>query len=198
MCYVFVFSSRRRQTRCALVTGVQTCALPIWRCASTCWTKRFAATSVGSAPTSAANASASECAASVDRTRVRRPRPAAIAAVPEAMVDLPTPPLPVKRRIRTFSRHSQRLDALLQSLERRVDQDLLALALQHADQRDRDVKRQAVGDLGRAVAQVAHRVGAVEALGRASCRDRVCQYGSISGGAVSLKNNKTHKTRLNS
>src|SRR3546814_8590122 len=25
----FVFASRRRQTRCALVTGVQTCALPI-------------------------------------------------------------------------------------------------------------------------------------------------------------------------
>src|SRR3546814_5014674 len=32
MCFVFVvffFSSRRRHTRCALVTGVQTCALPI-------------------------------------------------------------------------------------------------------------------------------------------------------------------------
>src|SRR3546814_4410977 len=31
-CYVFLFffSSRRRHTRCALVTGVQTCALPIW------------------------------------------------------------------------------------------------------------------------------------------------------------------------
>src|SRR3546814_9604094 len=30
--FVFVcfFSSRRRHTRCALVTGVQTCALPIW------------------------------------------------------------------------------------------------------------------------------------------------------------------------
>src|SRR3546814_4104594 len=28
--YVFFFSSRRRHTRCALVTGVQTCALPIW------------------------------------------------------------------------------------------------------------------------------------------------------------------------
>src|SRR3546814_5487797 len=28
--YVF-FSSRRRHTRCALVTGVQTCALPIYR-----------------------------------------------------------------------------------------------------------------------------------------------------------------------
>src|SRR3546814_2485788 len=27
---VCFFSSRRRHTRCALVTGVQTCALPIW------------------------------------------------------------------------------------------------------------------------------------------------------------------------
>src|SRR3546814_12380874 len=26
----FFFSSRRRHTRCALVTGLQTCALPIW------------------------------------------------------------------------------------------------------------------------------------------------------------------------
>src|SRR3546814_14047664 len=33
---VFFFSSRRRHTRCALVTGVQTCALPI----STCTRKR--------------------------------------------------------------------------------------------------------------------------------------------------------------
>src|SRR3546814_1315125 len=37
----FFFSSRRRHTRCALVTGVQTCALPIcmdepWR-----WSSRF-------------------------------------------------------------------------------------------------------------------------------------------------------------
>src|SRR3546814_7452349 len=33
MCVYFVcvlFSSRRRHTRCALVTGVQTCALPIY------------------------------------------------------------------------------------------------------------------------------------------------------------------------
>src|SRR3546814_3476782 len=29
MYFVFFFSSRRRHTRCALVTGVQTCALPI-------------------------------------------------------------------------------------------------------------------------------------------------------------------------
>src|SRR3546814_9565535 len=27
---LFLFSSRRRHTRCALVTGVQTCALPIY------------------------------------------------------------------------------------------------------------------------------------------------------------------------
>src|SRR3546814_5562973 len=30
--YFFFFSSRRRHTRCALVTGVQTCALPISLC----------------------------------------------------------------------------------------------------------------------------------------------------------------------
>src|SRR3546814_2011408 len=29
VCGLFFFSSRRRHTRCALVTGVQTCALPI-------------------------------------------------------------------------------------------------------------------------------------------------------------------------
>src|SRR3546814_13666361 len=28
--YIFCFSSKRRHRRCALVTGVQTCALPIW------------------------------------------------------------------------------------------------------------------------------------------------------------------------
>src|SRR3546814_5245049 len=29
--FLFFFSSRRRHTSCALVTGVQTCALPIYR-----------------------------------------------------------------------------------------------------------------------------------------------------------------------
>src|SRR3546814_2494070 len=33
---VFLFSSRRRHTRCALVTGVQTCALPISLFAAAC------------------------------------------------------------------------------------------------------------------------------------------------------------------
>src|SRR3546814_2441259 len=31
LCVLFFFSSRRRHTSCALVTGVQTCALPICR-----------------------------------------------------------------------------------------------------------------------------------------------------------------------
>src|SRR3546814_8747461 len=31
VCWCFFFSVRRRHTRCALVTGVQTCALPICR-----------------------------------------------------------------------------------------------------------------------------------------------------------------------
>src|SRR5881409_2791299 len=32
----FFFSSRRRHTRCETVTGVQTCALPIFRLSATC------------------------------------------------------------------------------------------------------------------------------------------------------------------
>src|SRR3546814_6916869 len=41
----FFFASRRRHTRCALVTGVQTCALPIWReasCSCRLWCVRSA------------------------------------------------------------------------------------------------------------------------------------------------------------
>src|SRR3546814_10200651 len=38
MFFVFFFSSRRRHTRCALVTGVQTCALPISRVAGVAFT----------------------------------------------------------------------------------------------------------------------------------------------------------------
>src|SRR3546814_2286687 len=36
LCSIFCFSSRRRHTRCALVTGVQTCALPISPLPSVC------------------------------------------------------------------------------------------------------------------------------------------------------------------
>src|SRR3546814_5587628 len=44
----FFFSSRRRHTRCALVTGVQTCALPISRPAGTAWLTRPSARRRGS------------------------------------------------------------------------------------------------------------------------------------------------------
>src|SRR3546814_5933757 len=44
---VFFFSSRRRHTRCALVTGVQTCALPICRFFKT---RAFPAPEVPAAP----------------------------------------------------------------------------------------------------------------------------------------------------
>src|SRR3546814_15927854 len=37
VCLVFFFSSRRRHTRCSLVTGVQTCALPISPVAEVDW-----------------------------------------------------------------------------------------------------------------------------------------------------------------
>src|SRR3546814_2326345 len=37
VCCIFFFSSRRRHTSCALVTGVQTCALPISAWCSSSW-----------------------------------------------------------------------------------------------------------------------------------------------------------------
>src|SRR3546814_4492445 len=40
-CFYFFFSSRRRHTRCALVTGVQTCALPI--CVQPTWLETHSA-----------------------------------------------------------------------------------------------------------------------------------------------------------
>src|SRR3546814_8112816 len=43
MCFFF-FSSRRRHTRCALVTGVQTCALPICALVSPDFARQFSAT----------------------------------------------------------------------------------------------------------------------------------------------------------
>src|SRR3546814_16668480 len=42
-------------------------------------------------------------------------------------------------------------------------------------------------------ASVSVRSGAHTQLGRASCGERVCKYGSISGVAVSLKQKKIHK-----
>ena len=69
-------------------------------CASSCWPQRSSATGAGSGPSGTSKASASECAGSVDSTIVRRPASAQRTAVAAAVVVLPTPPLPVKRRTR--------------------------------------------------------------------------------------------------
>jgi hypothetical protein len=50
------------------------------------------------------NASASECAGSVESTIVRRPASAQRSAVAADVVVFPTPPLPVKRRIRVLTK----------------------------------------------------------------------------------------------
>src|SRR3546814_9994362 len=46
----FLFSSRRRHTSCALVTGVQTCALPIFVCALFLWHARSALVAILTLP----------------------------------------------------------------------------------------------------------------------------------------------------
>ena len=68
---------------------------------SICSAHSRSATGRGSAPSSTSKESAREWAGSVDITRVRCPRAAAWAAVAAATVVLPTPPLPVNRRMRT-------------------------------------------------------------------------------------------------
>src|SRR3546814_1518553 len=99
MVLVFFFSSRRRHTRCALVTGVQTCALPI-------------------------------SVLALERTQV--------------------------------------LD---------LDAELVALLLQVAEQLRTTLGGLAVEHL-RAGARVGlEAVGLALEIGRASCRERVCQYG---------------------
>src|SRR3546814_9651397 len=50
VCFLLFFSSRRRHTRCALVTGVQTCALPISRDRSRLGSSRRTAATVPADP----------------------------------------------------------------------------------------------------------------------------------------------------
>src|SRR5690606_36766176 len=56
-----------------------------------------------SGPSSQSRASASECAGSVDSASVRSPASAQRSAVAAAVVVLPTPPLPVKSRMRALT-----------------------------------------------------------------------------------------------
>src|SRR3546814_17937859 len=106
---MFFFSSRRRHTRCALVTGVQTCALPI--------------------STGAANATARD-------------------------------------QLNQFTRGIRVLDG--------------------------QFSQQVFDPQGQLSESSSGRI-ALE-IGRASCRERVCQYVSISVVAVSLKKKDTNHT----
>src|SRR3546814_2443803 len=65
----FFFSSRRRHTRCALVTGVQTCALPILM--PSCG----AITRAPAGPERARSIGGAERGARAEATRRKRPRP---------------------------------------------------------------------------------------------------------------------------
>src|SRR3546814_20729595 len=113
-CFVFFFSSRRRHTRCALVTGVQTCALPISN-----------TTNIG--------------------------------------VD--------------FSLLNNRLSGTFEYYATKTEDLLLNKGLPPTS----------------GVSSITENVGRTEnkgEIGRASCRERVCQYVSISVVAVSLKKKK--------
>src|SRR3546814_13090659 len=57
----YFFSSRRRHTRCALVTGVQTCALPICRFSVTSWHLRQPRRDRESAPAARGEEGRHEC-----------------------------------------------------------------------------------------------------------------------------------------
>src|SRR3546814_10980070 len=79
---VFVFSSRRRHTSCALVTGVQTCALPI------SVARRWPNSTSSTSRPAAAAPPAARCAA--------RPRPAPVSAMPQALAKSARPSLVVR------------------------------------------------------------------------------------------------------
>src|SRR3546814_7295651 len=98
---VFFFSSRRRHTRCALVTGVQTCALPIFSASAseyhcsyaTMGRGRFLSSSSGKfVCTSFADLNSraratvirAPCKTSSSRSRLYRSNPSAMARSPES------------------------------------------------------------------------------------------------------------------
>src|SRR6185312_2551050 len=90
------------------------------------------------------------CGWAPDSSRVRVPERAERTAAAAAVVVVPAPPGPVNRWMRAVCPvpATSALDALLELLERRVEDDPLGLALQHADQRHVHVDGDRVGHLG--------------------------------------------------
>src|SRR3546814_17846093 len=95
----------------------------------------------------------------------------------------------IMRRIEMEQRHEPAIDA---------HRGHLIAALDRADQFDR-FAREGVGQPRDPALRAEHQpferniVEPREQNGRASCRARVCQYVSISGGAVSIKKKKKNK-----
>ena len=90
----------------------------------------------GRRPDPGTSASPATGAACRDSRTVRRPERAERTAAAAASVEVPAPPGPVRRSVRTAG---SALDALLELLESRVQDDLLRLALDHAEHRDGEV-----------------------------------------------------------
>src|SRR3546814_10606868 len=80
----FFFSSRRRHTRCALVTGVQTCALPIYITSDTISTERRGV--AGSLISNSSRAAAFRARSIGRRTAILARPPVALAALRSAIV----------------------------------------------------------------------------------------------------------------
>src|SRR5438045_8808873 len=100
---------------------------------------------VARSPSGTSNASASECAGSVETTTVRSPASDARNAVAAATVVLPTPPLPVNSRMRMKAgRLRDPLDLFLQLFERVAHDESRRAALQQARQRHADLDREVV------------------------------------------------------
>src|SRR3546814_8687783 len=90
LCVYFFFSSRRRHTRCALVTGVQTCALPI------CRLKKCGANCIG-VPADGAGIRIDALARILDDLKARGTRPRYLYTIPT--IQNPTGSvMPVERR----------------------------------------------------------------------------------------------------
>src|SRR3546814_13176152 len=144
----FFFSSRRRHTRCALVTGVQTCALPILELVERDAVDLVPVIAERMHITLADRAPVDEFDPRLERAL--RCRDELVLVDPEHLVEAED------RRNRRFA-HADRAD------------------LRRFDQRPPGA--------------------AVVEIGRASCRESVCQYVSISVVAVPLKKQKkTDKT----
>src|SRR3546814_919428 len=177
--FVVVLSSRRRHTRCALVTGVQTCALPLL----------IAGSSIGSSFRKRRTADINSVLEGVDAD--------AAIGVDEAFAGIAQLAVALDR---AFDRIDDAVlveagagDLGLRRIlrARSAEQELVILGALAVDAQDADVPRVVVAagvdaarDLDLQFAEVELAVPVREPslnllrdqIGRASCRERVCQY----------------------